>query len=261
MKAAPCRRRLRALFLLAIVLCSGCQLERDLLPLLATATPEPEWEAIAAGLEWRTISPDDDELAQLIVVRIDPNQYRFRALYSPGQPNSLSQWREQAADAAVIINANFFDERHHALDAIISDGRQYGEADLYSGGSFLVRDGVPTVLDNTKLGSLTGVEQLVQGWPMLVDRGDPAYVNWAQRQRTRRTVIAEDSSGRVMIIVAPWLGLSLPELSEFLTKTDLNILRAVNLDGGGSTMLAIPDVNYRLPSLDAVPAILAVYRR
>ena len=264
MTEAMLRRRLCMLLLLAIALCAGCQLERELLPLLTTAptaTAAPEWERIADGLAWRRISPDDDEQAQLIVIRVEPSHFRFRALYRPSQPKSLSQWREQVPDAAVIINANFFDEAQRVIDAIISDSQLYGEVDLYTGGSFLARDGVATVRDNTRLGPLTGIEQLVQGWPMLVDGGNPAYVKWSDSDRARRTIIAEDTSGRILIIVAPWLGLSLPQLSDYLTKTDLNIVRAVNLDGGGSTMLAIPGINYRLPSLEAVPAVLAVYPR
>lgn len=96
---------------------------------------------------------------------------------------------------------------------------------------------------------------------MLVDRGDPAYVRRADGQRTRRTLIAEDTSGNILIMVSPYLGLSLADLSEYLTTAGLNILRAVNLDGGGSTMIALPAIDYFQASFDAVPTILAVYPR
>ena len=255
----------RGLICLLLVVASGCQLSTELLPRLGalpTATPAPAWDAIAAGIEWRKFIPDGDELAQLIVIRIDPRHYHFRALYQPGQPRRISEWRDHEPDALIIINANFFDEDHQAIGAIISDGQVYGHADRYTGGSFLVRDGAPMVMRNQGNDPITAAtSQLVQGWPLLVDGGNPSYVAWSARERTRRSMIAEDSSGNILIIIAPWLSLPLPDLSEYLSKAGLNILRALNLDGGGSTMLAIPSVDYLLPSFDPVPAVLALYPR
>ena len=261
------RRRMLLLFLL-IGLLSGCNLPAELLPtsaaiLNAKSTPFSDWETIAEGLAWRTLLPDGDELAQLIVIRINPQFYRFRAIYSPGNPRRLSEWREQEPSAALIVNANFFDAAYQVLGAVVSDGVVSGNAYESLGGSFLVRDGVPTVSTNRWRNSFpdVGIEQLVQGFPMLVDGGDPAYVRWSDSQRTRRTLVAEDSQGNILIMVSPYLGLSLPELSEYLTRTDLNIMRAVNLDGGGSTMIAFPGADYTQPSFDAVPTILAIYPR
>lgn len=252
------------LIALAAGMASGCQLGQEALATLlpATATPQPEWEKLSEGLEWRTLLPNGDELAQLIVVQIDPSRYRFRALYKAGDAKPLSLWRDEAGSAAVIVNANFFDEARHILGALISDGNVYGIADEYSGGSFLVQDGRPTVIVNRPNEpniNDASIEQLAQGWPLLVNRGDPAYGDWTDSQRSRRTIIAEDSSGRILIMVAPWLGLSLSDLSEYLTQAGLNILRALNLDGGRSTMLSLPAADIFLPSFDAVPAILAVY--
>ena len=63
-------------------------------------------------------------------------------------------------------------------------------------------------------------------------------------------------------MVAPFLGLSLADLSAYLPKTDLGIDTAFNLDGGGSTMISLPGADY----LSAVvglrlPTILAAYPR
>ena len=74
-------------------------------------------------------------------------------------------------------------------------------------------------------------------------------------------MIGIDRSGNVLIMVAPFLGLSLADLSAYLPKTDLDIDAAINLDGGGSTMIALPGADYFQPSLEPVPVILAVYRR
>ncbi len=256
-------KRLFFLFFLLLAL-PACNLSTDWLerpptqPTLSAPTDAP-WQRTADGIEWRLLKPAADELAQMLVARIDPRQFRFRALYRPGAPLSLNAWREQAPSASLIINANFFDANETALGLIISDGSVYGQAYQERGGSFIVRKGRPTVIANRGAAlSLAGIEQAVQGFPLLVEYGAPAYFG-ASGQRKRRTVIAEDRAGNILIIVAPYLGLSLADLSAYLAESELGITQAVNLDGGGSTMIALPGANYFQPSLDAVPAILAIY--
>lgn len=229
----------------------------------ATPPPTSAWRTIAPGLEWTTLSPDGDDLAQLIVIRINPQLVQFRAHYSPGAPRGLSEWRAQAATASVIINANFFDEAHRVLGAVVSDGVLSGRAYRNRGGAFLVRGGLASVVANRgrQLNIEAGAEQLIQGFPLLVEGGQSAYFNTSGNQRTRRTLIAEDTAGRILILVSPFLGLSLADLSAYLPGADLAIVTAVNLDGGGSTMIALPEINFAQPSFDPVPAVLAVYRR
>lgn len=227
-----------------------------------TATPRPAWQTIDEGLQWRKLIPGSDELAQLVVVRIDPQRYRFRALYRPGEPESLSGWGRLAPGSSVIINANFFDKRHRALGLVVSDGMASGRAYRDRGATFLIRQGEPAIV-SYPAGSLnaTGIEQAIQGFPLLVEGGEQAYFAEGQGERTRRTVIGMDKRGKVLIIIAPFLGLSLADLSAYLPTTDLEIETAFNLDGGGSTLLALPGAETFLPSLDRVPTVLAVYPR
>ena len=150
-----------------------------------------------------------------------------------------------------------------ALGAVVSDGALSGRPYLSRGGTFSVRNGTPSVigyragppqLDET-------VEQAVQGFPLLVYEGAQAYLGPTNGERNRRTVIAEDRNGKILMVVAPFWGLSLVELSAYLPTTDLDIVTAVNLDGGRSTMIAMPAADYTLPSFDVVPTVLAVFAR
>jgi len=256
-----------SIFIIAVAcLPSACSLPLDRLPALAprptaTSAPESSWQRIAAGLEWRMLLPNGDELAQLVVVRIDPSRYRFRALYRPGQPASLAAWRALAPAASVLINANFFDSRYEALGLVLSDGLAYGDAYQNRGGTFFIRNGAPAVRANHPeiASSIEGAEQAVQGFPLLVDHGKQAYFARSRGERTRRTLIGIDKRGDILILVSPFLGLSLADLSAYLPETDLDIETAFNLDGGGSTLLALPGADYFQPSLDQVPTVLAVY--
>ena len=214
-------------------------------------------------MEWRTLIPHGDELAQIVAIRIDPQRFRFRAIYREGDPRSLADWRKLEPDAALIINANFFDSDHRVLGAVVSDSVRYGSGYQDRGGTFFVRDDAPAVTSYRSPPAKfdSSITQAIQGFPLLAHNGQQAYFSATGGERNRRTVIADDRSGRILILVAPYLGLSLRDLSAYLATTDLDIVTAINLDGGGSTMLALPAADYFQPSFDAVPTILAVYPR
>jgi uncharacterized protein YigE (DUF2233 family) len=256
----------RLWLLLAASLLGGCNLPADLLPTLTAlpvATETSGWVQLADGLQWRKLLPKGDELAQLIVVRINPRKYRFRAVYRAEAPLSLSGWRELEADASVIVNANFFDASHRALGLAVSDGRPHGRAYRDRGGTFLLRNDQAMIVASRaeSLPPIDEIEQAAQGFPLLVRHSRQAYFAETGGRRTRRTMIGIDEQGYVLIMVAPLLGLSLADLSAYLPSTNLKIDTALNLDGGGSTMIALPGAEYFLPSLDPVPMILAVYPR
>ena len=249
-------------FLLAsALLLTGCSLRSATAPTPApTATATSAWQTLADGMAWRTLIPQGDELAQIVVIRIDPQRFRFRAIYREGDPQSLADWRALENDASLIVNANFFDQHHRVLGAVVSDGVAYGTAYSARGGGFYVRDrdlavaGPQAQIDSS-------VQQAIQGFPLLARDGQQAYFSSTEGERNRRTLIAEDKSGNILILVSPFLGLSLHDLSAYLPTTGLDIVTAVNLDGGGSTMLALPSADFFVPSFDAVPTILAVYPR
>ena len=229
----------------------------------STAVLRSGWTVIAPGLEWREIAQDNDQLNQLKILRIDPRNYAFRAKYSPARPYSLAQWRAREPEAAAIANANFFDPSYMTLGLVISDGQAYGSPYLERGGSFVVISGRAAVLANHSMSNrnLESAEQAIQGFPLLVENGEQAYFGQAKQERARRTAVAEDAAGNILIISAPLLGPTLSDLSAYLAESDLEIETAFNLDGGGSTLLAVRDIDYFQPSFDTVPAILAVYKR
>jgi exopolysaccharide biosynthesis protein len=93
--------------------------------------------------------------------------------------------------------------------------------------------------------------------------GQRLYQASGREEITRRTVVAQDGQGRILLMATPLLGLSLDSLAQFLLDSDLGIVDALNLDGGGSTMIYVERAGNPLtiPSLDPVPAVVAVYPR
>lgn len=269
----------RRWILVWITLFSGCNLIENpppsgltpiFLPATATAPSagavSQTWQLLSPGLEQRTyLPPPENEVTKLVALRIDPAHLTFRVHYRPDAPLTIRQWAEMLPDAVAFVNANFFDDNGNVLGLLVADGQIYGSPYTDRGGTFLVQNGQPRLRSNIVEPYLgEPLEQAVQAFPMLMLDGAQAYTDTAQDRFTRRTVIAQDANGRIVLLVTPLIGLTLLDLSMFLAISDMNLVNALNLDGGGSTLMYLnasgtPD--YIVTSLDPVPAVLAVYPR
>ncbi len=228
-------------------------------PAQAPAPTMAAWEPIAPGLEQRLFRAQSD-LPLLHAVRVDPTQVRFRAVYRPGDPLTLAGWRDALPNAQVILNANFFTPEHTALGLLISDGIVYGTPYRDRGGAFVIENGLPRITNNRREPySGQPWQQAVQAFPLLVWDASATYTNANDRRIARRSAVAMDAQGRVLLLATPGLGLTLPALSQTLAELDADIQTALNLDGGGSTMLYVAPADLTLPSFDPVPAVLALY--
>jgi uncharacterized protein YigE (DUF2233 family) len=242
----------------------------------ATATPPADptadtlpiggaWEILASGLERRLYRPGSDyPLTQFTALRVDPSLYTFRAHYRPAQPLTLQGWHELLPDAVAFVNANFFDPQGNALGLIVADGLVYGQAFPGYGGMLQVQNGQVRVRSNIVEPYVgEALEQAVQAFPVLVTDGQASYANTSGDRISRRTIVGQDSAGRiVLMITSSLIGMRLVDLSNYLPTTDLDLVTAVNLDGGGSSMMAVyPPVPFQLASFDPIPAVLAVYAR
>lgn len=224
------------------------------------------WQPLVAGLEKRVyFPPPENEVTKVTALRIDYTAFTFRVHYRPGAPLTIRQWAEVLPGAVAFVNVNFFDESGNALGLLVSDGQTYGASFVDRGGTFLVQNGQPRVRSNIAEPYAGEVfEQAAQGFPMLMLDGLQAYTDTAQDRFTRRTVIAQDSGGRMVLLVTPLIGLTLLDLSTFLAASDMELVNALNLDGGGSTLMYLNvtgSPEYIVTSLDPVPAVLAVYPR
>jgi uncharacterized protein YigE (DUF2233 family) len=246
-------------FFILLLLLTGCFLQEAVPTATPTIPPEPTaegWETLANGLEFRSYN----EL--LKTLRIDPANYEFRVYYRPDEPLRIEEWETLLPDAALIINANFFTPENTVLGLLVSDGVVYGQSYTDRGGTFYVLDGQVGLRSNiAEPYQGEPYSQAVQAFPMLIYDGQAAYERESDISPSRRTVIGMDSQGRVIIMVTIGFGMGLYPLSQYLPTTDLGLVRALNLDGGGSSMLYVAANAYEIHSFDPVPAVLAVYPR
>jgi exopolysaccharide biosynthesis protein len=79
--------------------------------------------------------------------------------------------------------------------------------------------------------------------------------------RARRTVIAQDKEGRILLMVAPQAYFTLHQLSVYLTESDLDLDIALNLDGGGSTGILVANPREVIPPRVLLPFVILVHAR
>jgi hypothetical protein len=265
--------------IITLLIITGCTLDSVENPaqhITSTTGPSPtlsqqpiqadsQWQTLAPGLELRHYIPDGNKLSQITALRIDPTLYAFRVHYRPGEALNFRQWNDELPGALAFINGNFFDANDFIVAMLVADGVVYGQSYRGFGGTFIVENDIPRIRSNV-LEPYDGsyLQQAVQAFPMLVLNGEQAYFDDTQERITRRTVIGQDVQGRIIIMATPGMGMTLAETSAYLVSTDMELVNALNLDGGGSTMMVIntPGSNsYSIMSFDPVPAVLAVYLR
>lgn len=231
-------------------------------------TPPPPadsgWHPLADGLERRTIRLTDGlglTLDELYLLRINPERYRFELGYRPGQPLTLRDW-STASGALVVVNAAFFTAEQVATGLIVVDGVASGWSYDF-GGMVAIRDGRPAIrpLATQPYDPAEPLDDAFQTFPMLLlPGGQPAVLNASDRP-ARRTVIARDRAGRIVLLVAARSQFTLTGLRDYLAQSDLALDVALNLDGGTSSGLLLADPAEEVPAFVPLPAVLLVYPR
>jgi hypothetical protein len=232
-----------------------------------TPTPEPEdtgWRALASGVEWRRLWAETGAgRERLHLVRFEPDQVRLRVIYQPAHPRKVSQWASVLTDALVVVNAGYFSPDNRTTGLIISDGIPWGRSyDDFAGMLAVSIDGQVTLrwLRTWPFNPTERLAQAVQSFPVLVKPGGlmgfPPDAD--EGQRSRRTVVAQDTAGRLVLLVSPEFRFSLHELALWLTESDLELDVALNLDGGTSTGLWINDHETNIDSHVPLPAVIAI---
>lgn len=226
------------------------------------------WIVAAQGVEVRTltiagIAPD--VATPVYAVRLDPALVRLRVQYAPDTPQPLRTWVE-AHRPLVAVNGGFFTADNRATALIVSDGEVHGASYTGFGGMLAASsDGRIWIqaLRDEPYNPAVPLDQAIQSFPMLVYPGGAAAEIADNGQRARRTAIAIDRAGRVLIIVCPTSAFSLQALATWLASSDMDIDRALNLDGGSSSGLFVRagDVLWQINSFAALPSVLMIEPR
>jgi hypothetical protein len=227
--------------------------------------PDSGWQPGRRGVELRhmqaTIAPDRTA-APLVIVRLDPALVRLRVAYAPDRPRGLRGWFTDRQPLAAI-NGSFFTPAYQATALLISDSSASGESYTGFGGMLAVApDGDVSLraLRDQPYDPAEPLDQALQSFPMLVfPGGEPAAIEDDGR-RARRSVVARDRAGRILLLVSPTSDFTLRGLADWLSQSDLDVDRALNLDGGSSTGLYLSDgaLQEAIDSFGPLPIVLLV---
>ena len=230
--------------------------------------PEPGWDLLQPGLEKRVIEIYDDQNLQvesLHIWRIDQNYFRLDVAFD-GSPKTLETWQKET-NAALVVNGGYYsieDERYFADGLTISDEVTTGRSFGY-GGMLAVDQGGAELrwLVEQPYRPFESLHAALQSFPMLVLPGGGLGFSPDRESHAaaRRTVIAQDRSGRILFMVAPQGYFTLHGLSLYLTESNLNLNIAFNLDGGGSTGILVANPFEVIPPTRALPFVILVHAR
>lgn len=168
-----------------------------------------------------------------------PHHFRATGL---AQPMTIEAWR-QRLDAAVVFNAGQFDEMQNHLGWLKADDRWLAERVKSGWLGLLVSGphaGAPWAgiidLETSSRDMVDHYRHVVQSM-MLVDEHGRVRVRDSDRAACR-TVVAQDRTGRLLVLVTEG-AVVLGDLARYLADSPLDIVRAMNLDGGLESQLAV----------------------
>lgn len=209
--------------------------------------------------------------SEVLLARFDPKLFSFQPVvakdYGGENDDILNLAKKEGALAG--INANFFDEKGNALGLIISNFVQKNR--MHKGGKlinaiFYVKNSIADIVLRKNFDS-SEVESAIQGGPRLIKNSRRIKLSF-QLGSSRRSGIAITKDGQVILFATMlrFPGATLRQVQDMLKDPALNILHALNLDGGGSSQLFI-EKNSVFPSEtfvtggDRVPVALLVKRK
>jgi exopolysaccharide biosynthesis protein len=205
-----------------------------------TVTASQTERGAAAGVEHRRIvltESETDERATLDLALLSTKSATLRVIDNPaGEDNLAAVMRRENCLAGV--NGGYFDPENKPVGLLISDGHVIAplrKARLLSG-VMIVSNGRIQLLRVAEYSSKRRATAALQCGPFLVDRGQP-IPGLNDTRPARRTFIVTGGSDRAAI--GSCSDMTLAQLGKILVTPggapDLNVQRALNLDGGSSS--------------------------
>jgi uncharacterized protein YigE (DUF2233 family) len=224
------------------------------------------WQPIDAAMELRTMRLSTGAASTFVtVVRFDPAAYTIRVKYDVQNAGTIREWFD-ALQPLAVINGGYFDQAGRPTALVIFDGIRRGESYAGFGGMVVVNEAGQFELRSLRqqpYDPSENLQQAMQSAPMLIQPGgEISELDGDDNDRSRRSVIARDRQGRLLLIASDTSALTLPELAQSLKNSDLDLDAALNLDGGRSTGLYVrtEQASVQIDSLEKLPLVLAVER-
>jgi hypothetical protein len=208
----------------------------------------------------------NQHVESLYIWRLDQKYFRLDVAYDD-RPQSLDAWQSQT-NAAIVLNGGYYSidgERYFPDGLTIVNGQASGRSFGVSGGMLAIDREQSELrwLAHEPYNSSEPLQAALQSFPMLVEPGGVLGYGSERESyaQARRTVIAQDRAGRILLMVAPRGYFTLHQLSRYLTESDLDLDLAINLDGGGSTGILVANPRELIAPTRPIPFVILIYPR
>jgi hypothetical protein len=244
------------IFLLCILMLLGLLTS----PVEATAV---NWVPLTKGIDYTWLPYSQREAGKILVFRVSPHQTTLRFYYHPHQKQGINSWAEEIPGAVLVVNASFFDAAGRPVGLVrLGDDLLSQSIHRPDSGQLTVGDNLATIsrLTSTKL-SKTYTES-IESFPLLISNRKIQSFEDTFTARERRTLVALDSHNNLLIVLTSSIELSLTETATWLANAPLDVITALNFDGGASSQVHIakPGDFYRISQgYASIPVVLAVY--
>ncbi len=230
-----------------------------------SSAEDRSWDRLADGLSVAIWNPGSDcatQVPPLLLVRVDPDQYRFETYHFRDEglpaPLTIHAWR-QRTQASILFNAGLFAEDYSYLGLLMKGGRSLGSR-LHPGwkGLFVAEPTEPgrrnaRVMDLAKepfTPEAPAYREAAQSLMLLEEGGKPRVKH--SGKRAHQTVVGEDEAGNILLIktageVPMW------ELAVCLRDGMPSLRHAMAMDGGLSSDLLFDDSLLSPPAQAAPP--------
>ena len=217
-----------------------------------------KWQSLGRGLSFAKVEVlrEDEAVETLAVVKIDPGANAFRVFHH--SPQSIIAWQEELK-AVVVFNGSYYFRDGAPCGLVITNGKPVGPwRNAQMRGMFVAEPqglspDLPraTILDLTQT-TITPKKlpwtQGLQSFPLLLDANERIRVRRSDKT-ARRSVIATDRQGNILVFNTNSGYFTLYDLAQFLKASAFEVDLALNLDGGTEAQLYIKtkDMEYFSP--------------
>ena len=205
-----------------------------------------EFKRVVPGLElgwWEAHESVSAGGGRVVVVRIDPQRFRFKVLVAKGEGLSAGAWLERTG-AVVVFNAGLHAPDGSYLGLVVSGGKVMGRMVKGMEGLFVAEPrvrGLPLarVIDLRYAGfdlQANPYQEVAQSL-MLLDRFGQLRVRRSGRV-ANRTLVGEDRQGWIVVMVTEGAH-GLWELAQELKGSGLGLREVMCMDGGRESQLEL----------------------
>ncbi|MGH9869958.1 MAG: phosphodiester glycosidase family protein [Candidatus Polarisedimenticolia bacterium] len=225
----------------------------------ATAAPgpapasHPPWRTLAPGLEFRSMDGGSGARKgdrRVVVLRADPERWRLDLFHqsepAAGKGSRDAEGWQRLTGAAVVLNAGQYYPDRIPMGIFVKQGRNLGTKLLPHWKGVLAGEPRATPLgprvtildlehDPFKLD--TSPWQVAMQSFMLLDRDGRKRVRRSDWHASR-SAAAIDRTGRLLLFhtEGAW---TLWELADWMSRSDLNVLQALSMDGGYEAQMCV----------------------